>query len=812
MLISVLKAGLNQDGKFKIALKEDRGPIVLTEINQDETGLIAKGSIPGTTNFYSIFLTPQLDVFENQNILNFFYRGNAKPFHIPEPGGLIGISALNDSFISINTMTDAFLFNIETKKIEKVFSEGKKINNVFQDSEENLWFTTLGNGVYRLDKNRISNFSFGEDAKPVFCIRKIDSLIYIGSDNFNIFSLNPKKGKIERIHINNQQGRGRVTTLFKIKPNNIVAGTDAGLFDIFPKLNKRNKRGFAIKDAFGTDDGTIIASTSYNVSRIIPHKFDGLETIWKMRSTAIFQTNKTLYIGTLNDLYTIDSKKDSTWLGEFFPVFKNRINSIVQSSDSILWIAINGDGIVGFKNNRIIHHINENNGLTSNICRNIYLTENAIWVGTDKGLNRVVIKDTGYLVTQYTTEDGLSSNGINAVLADGPHIYVGLQEGLNYFDENKISKKSMCKLYLNSIHVSGMEFPYDTTDFVLPHSDNNIDFDYAGISFKAGRHITYFYRLIGLDSVWKTTPQTSLNYPSLPSGVYKLQVRAVNTMGEPSNLIEVHFSVAKNLFEKTWFRILLLILIASLTWGSVSARIKTIRKKENEKSKIHQKITELEQMALKSQMNPHFIFNCLNSIQDYVMDKDTQGANEFISKFSKLIRLTLDNSSRTQVSLAEEINYIQTYLELEQKRFENKFIFEILLIGNIDKSEYYLPPMMLQPYIENAIRHGIRYRPDNLGKIIIRIEKNYPHLEFTITDNGIGRKLSTEFKSKSPIEYQSKGMKLTASRIDMLNEINPYPILIKITDLEDETNKPLGTQIKISFPLNQSQNPKRRYD
>jgi ligand-binding sensor domain-containing protein len=306
-----LKAGLNQDGKFKIALKEDRGPIVLTEINQNETGLIAKGSIPGTTNFYSIFLTPQLDVFENQNILNFFYRGNAKPFHMPEPGGLIGISALNDSFISINTMTDAFLFNMETKKIEKVFSEGKKINNVYQDSEENLWFTTLGNGVYRLDKNRISNFSFGEDAKPVFCIHKIDSLIYIGSDNFNIFSLNPKKGKIERIHINNQQGRGRVTTLLKIKPNNIVAGTDAGLFDIFPKLNKRNKRGFAVKDAFGTDDGSIIASTSYNVSRIIPHKFDGLETIWKMRSTAIFQTNKTLYIGTLNGLYTIDSKKDS---------------------------------------------------------------------------------------------------------------------------------------------------------------------------------------------------------------------------------------------------------------------------------------------------------------------------------------------------------------------------------------------------------------------------------------------------------------------------------------------------------------------
>lgn len=206
-------------------------------------------------------------------------------------------------------------------------------------------------------------------------------------------------------------------------------------------------------------------------------------------------------------------------------------------------------------------------------------------------------------------------------------------------------------------------------------------------------------------------------------------------------------------------------------------------------------------MALKAQMNPHFIFNSLHSIQQYVIDRDVEGANKYISDFARLIRLTLDISSQTKISLADEINYISTYPELEKAKFEGKFNYTVNVAG-LDQHSLYIPAMLLQPYIENSIRHGIYYRTNNRGMIRVDFQIHNEHLVCTIEDNGVGRKAAEQFKSSQSVTHQSKGMSITAKRIDMLNQQYITPIFADIENVYEEgSNKISGTRVVLRFPI-----------
>jgi LytS/YehU family sensor histidine kinase len=212
-------------------------------------------------------------------------------------------------------------------------------------------------------------------------------------------------------------------------------------------------------------------------------------------------------------------------------------------------------------------------------------------------------------------------------------------------------------------------------------------------------------------------------------------------------------------------------------------------------------MVEMEQMALRAQMNPHFIFNCLNSIQQYVFDQDVLAANKYISGFAKLIRATLQNSSHVYISLADELAYLSTYLELEKLRFKNKMNYSIKVDQSLSQDRIPIPAMILQPYIENSIRHGIRHKTDGQGHIQIKMDPIDGKLICTIEDNGIGREMAAQYKTKEHIEYQSKGMLLTADRIRLINNVYRDSIQVGVIDLKDEQGRATGTRIVIQFSL-----------
>ena len=198
-------------------------------------------------------------------------------------------------------------------------------------------------------------------------------------------------------------------------------------------------------------------------------------------------------------------------------------------------------------------------------------------------------------------------------------------------------------------------------------------------------------------------------------------------------------------------------------------------------------------------MNPHFIFNCLTAIQHYVNKEDVYSANMYLSNFAKLIRKTLDLSGEQYITLDKEIAYLENYVELEKMRFQDKFQCYINVGTGVNVFTAMIPPMLLQPFIENAIRHGLRYKEDNEGELDVDFNMEGTTLVCRINDNGIGIKKSKQLKSNTHVEYQSKGMRLTESRINAINMISPKKIRMEVKDKLDDLGNPIGTMVVIYF-------------
>lgn len=213
------------------------------------------------------------------------------------------------------------------------------------------------------------------------------------------------------------------------------------------------------------------------------------------------------------------------------------------------------------------------------------------------------------------------------------------------------------------------------------------------------------------------------------------------------------------------------------------------------------KIAETEMTALRAQMNPHFIFNCLNSIKLYTLENNSATASEYLTKFSQLIRLVLENSRSEKVTLNKELETLILYIEMEAMRFKNKVRYCINIDENVDAAYIEIPPLLLQPYVENAIWHGLMHKKEG-GTIQINVAMVNEHLlHVEISDNGVGRTMAEEYRSKSVTKQKSFGLKMTSERIDVINQLYQTNTSVQIIDEKDEMNNACGTKVIIEIPI-----------
>jgi len=716
--------------------------------------------------------------------------------------GHISFSILTDSLFSDNTNNGATIYNCNNAIYREHHLSGKSISSVFYDDEQNIWFCTQREGIYKLNSPFVSGYRFkGINDKPlgVHSLAWHKNNLWVGTEESYVFTFNPKTGKSDlQPYTNDISGGTRNATkvLLQTKNNDLLIGLQQQVLTVSGLANSQSG---SLKDITQAYDNNVLVSTSYNVSMMDVTTLKGVDIIWRGRATTAHYSNELFYIGTLEGLYTVTKQKEKFFTGNDDPLLKSRIAAIRETPDNVLWIATYDRGIIQYKNRKVIAHITKEQGLSSNICRCLFLRGNQLWVGTDKGLNKIAIEEGNCTITKYTVADGLVSDFINCVYAGDSLVYVGTPEGISYFDDKKISQQAPCLLRMSDVIVSGISIFSDVGSFILKRRQNNIRFEYAGISYRSGGEMLYRYRLSGLDTGWRMTKENFLSYPTLLPGHYIMDLQAINKFGIESEIISIPFSIEKFWWEKTWVQILVITVILFIVSIFMNRRIKQVRLREKEKNLLREKISLQEQMALKAQMNPHFIFNSLNSIQHYVLDKDIVGANKYIAGFSRLIRLTLDNSSKPEISIEEEMTYLSQYLEMEKIRFDG-FNYAIDVDKDLSTDEIRIVPMLIQPIVENAIWHGLQNQTGEKN-LTIRFYKKDEQLVCEIEDNGIGVIESKKRKLGMRPAHRSLGIVNIHDRLTVLNEKYKMNSSLNIIDKSGLQGNKTGTLVTLRFNI-----------
>ena len=714
------------------------------------------------------------------------------------------ISNFRDSFCDINTIHGSVKLNYKNNSFAGKTLENESITYSFIDFENNTWFLTGYNGIYRRYSEGVVNaIAFEGNAKKsdIYSLISRDSILYFGNHLAELNSFNYKIGifKIKKIILSNDD---EILLQFKKRFNDLYCVQEHNFYKVYSEESKKANRLFGIstvsfKDFDFDKKGNVFYATNAGVFSYWLKDYTRVNFFYPHRSTSIALIDSGIYIGTLSGLKFANWNKEVVDFGKRIPLLGGAVTKLFYNKN-LIWVGTSNSGLLCFDGNKIIKVIDTKSGLNDNAITCIYASGNFLWAGTNSGLAKIDLTTKNVLKT-YSESDGILGNKINDVYSDGNKIFVATETGLFILDEKKIDDFSICSMVKPEVFISDLPLSQDQENIYLKPNES-IEFKYTAVSFKSEGKIDYYYRLLGLDTTWQSTSSNYIKYQVLPHREFEFQIYAVNRFGVKSKMIPIPFEVSKKLYEKTWFILSSIFLLFVLIWGFIRNRIASNKRKLELKFENDERNSNLEQAALKAQMNPHFIFNCLNSIQYFVIEKDVFNANKFIAIFSSLIRQTLENSGKKYITIAEEVHYLKTYIEVEQNRFEDKFVCEFNIATDIDENNQCIPPMLLQPFVENSINHGLMHRTESGGLITIEFTVNKLNLICIITDNGVGRTIADQYNLQGFNRHQSIGIALTQKRINMINNSTDQSVNYKIEDVFNINNEIAGTRVTILLP------------
>jgi len=365
------------------------------------------------------------------------------------------------------------------------------------------------------------------------------------------------------------------------------------------------------------------------------------------------------------------------------------------------------------------------------------------------------------------------------------------------------------KLFLEDVDWKKFTKEIDTENNIpkslkVDYDENHFTFYFQGICHTNPNKVRYQFKLEGFDPDW--SPITDANfatYSNLPPGTYTFMVKSRNDSGVwNQKSATFSFTITPPFWLTWWFFILCGFFILFSIIGFYKWRIASInRKNKTQQLEYQSRLLALESQSLNASMNRHFIFNALNSIQYYINKQDRFEANKYLTSFAKLIRKNLDSSvSGNQVSLTEELERLELYLSLELMRFKDKFEYSIEIDESVDSDSMKIPPMLLQPYVENSIWHGI-LPMEHPGKIRIQVKMEGRNLKISIIDDGIGITTSLQNKEKSSHGHVSRGIQINSGRLALLKQMTNENMSIEgpLETFDDEGNV-TGTVVNLTIP------------
>jgi hypothetical protein len=497
--------------------------------------------------------------------------------------------------------------------------------------------------------------------------------------------------------------------------------------------------------------------------------------------------------------------------------------SLIKDADNTVWIATDGEGILKcvFNNNKleVVRQFTETDGLnTSHYLSLLADNENNIWAASPKGLTFIGQGKHKDNILNFDQWDGFTKPGYNAISlyqARDSVIWAGTTFGFTSFKPGATFLSAASPvIYINDIkQIKNRDVITDSSSNIYAYNNNSFNFSFAALDYANQQNIQYFYKLDGLDTNWiNAGGLRSVTYENLSPHQYTFRVKALNNKGRWSKEDATYsFHIRPPFWKHTWFIFLsigivitLLILFIKLREAQQAKMQKAEQQameKEMEVLRLNKDFATSQLTALRMQMNPHFIFNALNSIQHYILQGNVVDANKYLSKFSKLQRDILHCSNHQFISLEKELEILTAYLQLEQYRFGGNFTWKINMTEDIEPVEIMVPPMILQPFVENSIWHGLMpVQTERKLSIYFELESD-DILLVSVRDNGIGRAASARLKGGEQInsEHESKGMLMIKQRLQLLQQQYDKPFEVSISDIAGTNGDVMGTHVELKF-------------
>ncbi|NSL85306.1 histidine kinase [Chitinophaga sp. Mgbs1] len=677
---------------------------------------------------------------------------------------------------------------------------------LIKDRENGYWITTHAEGVYYLPDLE-AHYNTGTSdpiQKEVKCLTATPFRPLIaGFGNGELLSFEKDNRQYKPVNIQPHENRNnRILDIRPYKQRQLLVASDYGLHLVMPDNKSRTLVSWmGVKATYIASDTLVYLATGFGAFTFTPQSGEH-KKFFAQRTTCINGIGPQVYWGTLNGLYTLVNDSIIS-LKDTYPGLGESIKHIAIAPDSAIWLATQ-QGVVILKDGKLTT-IRRKDGLASNLCKHILTEGDTAWVSTDKGVSRLIYKwqsgALSYTLYNIDENDGLISPDANQTALSGKYLAIATSEGLCFIPRNNNRQAIPHPLInISSIINGDAEMPYQDT-VRIDYRKNLLRIHLSGISFRSGKQLSYQYRFRNLDTGWINSANNLLEFSQLPFGIHTFEVRTIDRWGNKSNQVRNMTVVVAPPFWKTqWFMAAAFILAILLTGGIIYSYFIFRQRQTNKTYQLRKRMADMELMGLKAQINPHFIFNCLSSIQHYILQANITNANLYLHKFATLMREILHLSTTADLTLEEELKILQLYLDLEKLRLGERMQFRISVTNGIVPADLYLPPMIIQPYLENAVKHGTPASATEPLRINVHFSLSDNYLLCTIEDNGIGIAAGKERKYASP-DYRPSGNHITASRINIINTFQDDKIQLEITDKKEKGLPGTGTIIRLFFPL-----------
>ncbi len=674
------------------------------------------------------------------------------------------------------------------------YFEGRFITTVIQDQQGNYWFGDRDNGVYLVPSLNISVIRSRENAskkQKITSLKEWNGQIYAGDASGQVHVL---KGK-DLIPMMVSELESEVSVDFCVLPNgDLLTGSKPSIYSVQSKrfsqpITDKVMRGATLlKDntvAIATPTGILMRSPQGDVISVSEGRF-------KERTNKIYEGGDSdRWVGTNSGLF--QWYNDSIYSVAILNELKPRVFDICEWKDYLLLATRNLGLIVFHTESGSYFVLNHANGLLSSITDAVCVdAKDRIWLGQQGGVQRITY-DSVLMKFHFHTlnvSKGLSSNEINDLLILNDTVYAATNDGISIWPARLIDAAPESNVLIHTFRTGEEELALVYYP-ELTYDRNNISISFTALNFRTGVNTQYRYRLNGYNTEWVVTDARTIFYWQLPPSSYTFEVQAMNEDGIWSESSILSFKVLPHFSQTIWFKVLSAIsIIALVLFFSF-----LYHRRKREELNVRTKMTELKQQALNANMNPHFIFNALNSIQHLINSGKSVEANEYLSSFSALVRKNLESIRYAMVSLEDELERLDLYIKLEQLRFGDRVRYVVDIDEKVHPYDLEIPPMLLQPYVENALLHGI-LPEERQGTILLSIRIFTTKYIISIKDDGVGIEHSRLNKRS---DHESMALKMNEERMSLIRSAEGADFGVVISDLSVKGEK--GTEVIITLPI-----------